>query len=173
MIAELYRVLPSATGLTWHGVIQVSPRWSRCQSLVPYYGSILVHCLDGPQFAYRFTQPRTLGLLPLLAVVSDERGCVNTGASLCPLLSGHPGAERLVILCSPFWGSATPVHSPAHSRFTAPPTAGSQPRPQCTGFRCSTTWPALVVFSFSGSGQTSGCAATSQCALDSRFPDGW
>ena len=71
--------------------------------------------MDGPQFVYRFTQPRTLGLLPLLAVVSDERGCVNTGASLCPLMSGHPGAETLVILCSPFWGSATPVHSPARS----------------------------------------------------------
>ena len=165
MTAELYRVLPSATGLTWRRVIQVSPRWSRCQSLAPYYGSILFHCMDGPQFAYRFTQPRTLGLLPLLAVVSDERGCVNTGASLCPLLSGHPGAERLVILCSPFWGSATPVHSPAHSRFTAPPAVHRLPllhNLASPGF-----------FSFSGSGQTSGCAATSQCALDSRFPDGW
>lgn len=57
--------------LAWHDVIQVCACWSRCQNLIPYYGRILIHCVDGPQSVYRFTQPWTLGLLPLLAVVSN------------------------------------------------------------------------------------------------------
>ena len=82
----------------WASCSQVHPHCSRCQNLLPFEGSVIIHCVDG-QFVYPFIYQRTLGLFPSFGyceLCCSEHGGTNSSMKLLSnLLGKYPEVELL------------------------------------------------------------------------------